>query len=82
VSDARTVLAPDLLTRVLTATVALTALGPFSPLTSCPDLCHRSTNPLLDAATRWDAGAYVAIAHQGYGTVAPSNNAYFHSIQC
>jgi hypothetical protein len=29
VSDARTVLAPDLLTRVLTATVALTTLGLF-----------------------------------------------------
>jgi hypothetical protein len=39
-------------------------------------VCHPSTNPLLDAATRWDAKAYVDIAHDGYGTV-PANNAYF-----
>ena len=39
-------------------------------------MCHPSTNPLLDAATRWDAKAYVDIAHDGYGAV-PANNAYF-----
>jgi hypothetical protein len=39
-------------------------------------VCHPSTNPLLDAATRWDSGAYVSIAHDGYGAV-PANNAYF-----
>jgi hypothetical protein len=38
-------------------------------------VCHPSTNPLLDAATRWDAKAYVDIAHGGYGAV-PANNAY------
>jgi hypothetical protein len=77
VSAARAVLAPYLLTRVLTAIVALAALGLFSSPTSCADLCHRSTNPLLDAATRWDAGAYIDIAQQGYGTAVPANNAYF-----
>jgi hypothetical protein len=77
VSAARAVLAPYLLTRVLTAIVALAAVGLFSSPTSCPDLCHRSGNPLLDAATRWDAGAYIDIAHQGYGSAVPANNAYF-----
>jgi len=70
------VLAPFLFTRILTATVALAAVTLFSAPTSCPDVCHPSTNPLLDAATRWDAKAYVDIAHEGYGTV-PANNAYF-----
>ena len=75
-SAARAVLAPFLLTRVLTVIVALAAVGLFSSPTSCPDACHPSTNPLLDAATRWDAKAYVDIAHGGYGAV-PANNAYF-----
>ena len=75
-SAARAVLAPFLLTRVLTAIVALAAVTLFSSPTSCPDVCHPSTNPLLDAATRWDAGAYVDIAQDGYGAV-PANNAYF-----
>jgi hypothetical protein len=73
---ARTVLAPFLLTRVLTAIVALAAVAMFPTPTTCPDVCHPSANPLLDAATRWDAGAYVAIAHDGYGAI-PANNAYF-----
>ena len=73
---ARAVLAPFLLTRVLTAIVALAAGALYSTPTTCPDVCHPSTNPLLDAATRWDSGAYVAIAHDGYGAV-PANNAYF-----
>jgi hypothetical protein len=76
VSAARAVLAPYLLTRVLTAIVALASVTLFSSPTTCPDVCHPSTNPLLDAATRWDAKAYVDIAHDGYGTV-PANNAYF-----
>lgn len=75
-SAARAVLAPFVLTRVLTAIVALTAVGLFSSPTTCPDVCHPSTNPLLDAATRWDAGAYVDIAQDGYGPV-PANSAYF-----
>lgn len=75
-SAARIVLAPFLLTRLLTAVVALSAVALFPTPTSCPDLCHPSTNPLLDAATRWDAGAYIAIAHDGYGAV-PAHNAYF-----
>ncbi len=75
-SAARRVLAPFLLTRVLTAVVALVAVSFFPSPTTCPDLCHPSSNPLLDAATRWDAGAYVAIAHDGYGAV-PANSAYF-----
>ena len=77
VSALRAVLGPYLLTRVLTVLVALSALAISSTPTSCPDLCHRSTNPLLDAATRWDAGAYIDIAHHGYGTAVPANNAYF-----
>jgi hypothetical protein len=64
------------LTRVLTAIVALAAVALLPSPTTCPDVCHPSTNPLLDAATRWDAGAYVAIAHDGYGAV-PANSAYF-----
>jgi hypothetical protein len=64
------------LTRAVTAIVALLAVALFSSPTTCADVCHPSTNPLLDAATRWDSGAYVAIAHQGYGEV-PANNAYF-----
>jgi hypothetical protein len=73
---ARAVLAPFLLTRVLTTIVALAAIALFPSPTTCPDVCHPSTNPLLDAATRWDAKAYVDIAHEGYGAV-PANNAYF-----
>ncbi|HTD63285.1 MAG TPA: mannosyltransferase family protein [Verrucomicrobiae bacterium] len=73
---ARSVLAPFLLTRVLTAIVALASVTIFSSPTICPDVCHPSSNPLLDAATRWDAKAYVDIAHDGYGAV-PANNAYF-----
>jgi hypothetical protein len=76
VSAARAVLAPFLLTRIVTAIVALAAVGLFSTPSTCPDLCHPSTNPLLDAATRWDAKAYVDIAHDGYGAV-PANSAYF-----
>ncbi|HYV21269.1 MAG TPA: mannosyltransferase family protein [Candidatus Bathyarchaeia archaeon] len=73
---ARSVIAPFLLTRVLTAIVALASVMLLSSPTTCPDVCHPSTNPLLDAATRWDAKAYVDIAHDGYGAV-PANNAYF-----
>ncbi len=73
---ARSVLAPFVLTRVLTAAVALASVTLFSSPTTCPDVCHPSSNPLLDAATRWDAKAYVDIAHDGYGAV-PANNAYF-----
>ena len=69
-------LAPFLLTRLLTVIVALAAVSLFPTPTTCPDVCHPSTNPLLDAATRWDAKAYVDIAHAGYGAV-PANNAYF-----
>lgn len=69
-------LAPFVLTRILTAVVALAAVSLFTTPTICPDVCHPSTNPLLDAATRWDAKAYVDIAHDGYGAV-PANNAYF-----
>ena len=69
-------LAPFLLTRALTIIVALAAVSLFPTPTTCPDVCHPSTNPLLDAATRWDAKAYVDIAHVGYGAV-PANNAYF-----
>jgi mannosyltransferase PIG-V len=76
VSAARAVLAPFLLTRALTVIVALAAISLFPSPTTCPDVCHPSTNPLLDAATRWDAKAYVDIAHVGYGAV-PANNAYF-----
>lgn len=76
VAAARVVLAPFLLTRVLTAMVALVAVALLPSPTICPDVCHPSSNPLLDAATRWDAGAYVAIAHEGYGAV-PANSAYF-----
>jgi len=76
VSAARSVLAPFVLSRVLTAIVALAAIALFPSPASCPDVCHPSTNPLLDAATRWDAKAYVDIAHDGYGAV-PANNAYF-----
>src|SRR5205809_367841 len=63
VSAARSVLAPFLLTRVLTGLIALLAVSLYSAPTSCPDVCRPSANPLLDAATRWDSGAYVAIAH-------------------
>ena len=73
---ARAVLAPFLLTRALTAIVALVAVAIFPSPTTCPDVCHPSTNPLLDAATRWDAKAYVDIARDGYGAV-PANSAYF-----
>jgi len=76
VSAARRALAPFLLTRILTAVVALVAVSFITSPTTCPDLCHPSSNPLLDAATRWDAGAYVAIAHDGYGAV-PTNSVYF-----
>lgn len=76
VAAARMVLVPFLLTRALTAIVALLAVALFPSPTSCADVCHPSTNPLLNAATRWDSGAYLAIAHQGYGEV-PANNAYF-----
>jgi mannosyltransferase PIG-V len=76
VSAARGVLGPFVLTRVITAVVAVAAVSLFPTPTTCPDVCHPSTNPLLDAATRWDAGAYVVIAHDGYGAV-PANNAYF-----
>ena len=75
-SALRGVLVPYALTRILTAVVALAAVALFPSPTTCPDVCHPSTNPLLDAATRWDSGAYVAIAHDGYGAV-PANNAYF-----
>ena len=75
-SAVRAVLAPFVLTRILTAVVALASVSLFSTPTTCPDVCHPSTNPLLDAATRWDAKAYVDIAHDGYGAV-PANNAYF-----
>jgi mannosyltransferase PIG-V len=76
VSATRAVLTPYLLTRILTVIVALAAVTLFSSPTTCPDVCHPSANPLLDAATRWDAKAYVDIAHVGYGAV-PANNAYF-----
>jgi hypothetical protein len=75
-SAARLVLAQFLFTRVLTTIVTLAAVTLLSSPTTCPDVCHPSTNPLLDAATRWDAKAYVDIAHDGYGAV-PANNAYF-----
>ena len=73
---ARLVLAPFLLTRAVSAIVALLAVTLYASPTTCADVCHPSTNPLLDAATRWDSGAYLAIAHQGYGEVH-ANNAYF-----
>jgi hypothetical protein len=76
VSALRAVFAPFVLTRILTAIALLASVALFSSPTSCPDVCHPSTNPLLDAATRWDAKAYVDIAHDGYGAV-PANNAYF-----
>jgi len=76
VSAARRVLVPFLLTRVLTAAVALAAIALFPTPTSCPDVCHPSANPLLDAATRWDAGAYLSIARDGYGAVVTGNHAY------
>ena len=63
----RAVLAPFVLTRILTAAVALASIALFPSPASCPDVCHPSTNPLLDAATRWDAKAYVDIAHDGDG---------------
>jgi hypothetical protein len=76
VSAARSVLAPFVVSRLLTAIVALAAVALFPSPTTCPDVCHPSSNLLLDAATRWDAKAYVDIAHDGYGVV-PANNAYF-----
>ena len=75
-SAVRAVLAPFVLTRIITAIVALASVALFASPTTCPDVCHPSANPLLDAATRWDAKAYVDIAHEGYGRV-PANNAYF-----
>ena len=75
-SAARAVVALFFVTRAITAMVALAAVALFSTPATCPDVCHPSTNPLLDAATRWDAKAYVDIAHVGYGPV-PANNAYF-----
>src|SRR2546428_697330 len=47
VSAARRVHVPFLLTRVLTAAVALAAIALFPTPTSCPDVCHPSANPLL-----------------------------------
>jgi hypothetical protein len=76
VSAARVLLAPFVVTRVLTAVVALIAVALFPTPTTCPDVCHPSTNPLLDAATRWDAYAYVLLARDGYGPI-PASNAYF-----
>ena len=75
-SAARSVLTPFVVSRLLTAIVALAAVALFPSPTTCPDVCHPSGNLLLDAATRWDAKAYVDIAHDGYGVV-PANNAYF-----
>lgn len=75
-SAARRVLVPFILTRVLTAAVALAAVARFPSPATCPDVCHPSTNPLLDAATRWDAGAYLSIARDGYGAEVTGNHAY------
>ena len=75
-SAARLLLAPFLLTRFLTAVVALVAVALLPTPTICPDVCHPSANPLLDAATRWDSGAYVGLARDGYGPI-PASNAYF-----
>ena len=76
-SALRGVLAPYALTRILTAVVALAAAALFPSPTICPDVCHPSTNPLLDVATRWDSGAYLALARDGYSAAVPANNAYF-----
>ena len=76
-SAARLVLVPFVITRVLVAAIALAAAA-FVPLSAvCHDACHASTNPLLDAASRWDADPYLAIARDGYTTGAPSHVAYF-----
>jgi mannosyltransferase PIG-V len=77
VSAARAVLLPFILTRALVAVVALAA-GAFVPLSAvCRDACHASSIPLLDAASRWDADPYLAIARDGYHADAPSHVAYF-----
>jgi hypothetical protein len=77
VSAARGVLLPFILTRAITAIVALAATALYPTPSVCPDVCHLSTNPLLDASARWDAGAYLVIAKEGYSAAAHANTAYF-----
>lgn len=76
-STARDVLIPYVATRVLTAGVALLAVALFPYAAVCTELCHLSTNPLLDAASRWDAFSYLDIARNGYATDRPSHMAFF-----
>jgi hypothetical protein len=77
VSAARAVLVPFLVTRLLVAVVALAAIALFPPSAVCRDACHASSISLLDAAARWDADPYLAIARDGYHAGALSHVAYF-----
>jgi hypothetical protein len=73
----RQVLVPFALTRLLTILVALLALSLYPTATVCADVCQRSASPLLDWSTRWDAGAFLDIARNGYSVAAFPNMAYF-----
>ena len=62
---------PYAITRALVALVALVAMALLPAAALCPDPCHVSTNPLLNAAARWDGAHYLAIARDGYVLPAP-----------
>jgi hypothetical protein len=55
------------LSRILVTAVVFVALAVSPIATPCGANCHLSTNPLLDAASRWDGGWYLSIARDGYG---------------
>jgi hypothetical protein len=76
VSPTASVLAAWTLTRILVVVIVLAATNLFPQPSVCPDVCHPSTNPLLDALARWDAGAYLSIARDGYPP-GSTNPAYF-----
>src|SRR5438309_4119398 len=72
----RHLLIPYIATRLLTAAIALLALALLPQATPCGESCHLSSNPLLDAASRWDAYSYLAIARDGYSAEQLSNMAF------
>ena len=63
----RDVVAPFVATRAALLAVALTAVALIAPgRTWCAPHCVLSSVPLLNALTRWDGGAYLSVARDGY----------------
>jgi len=61
----RDVIVPFVLTRAALAVIATVAAANVPPGVAC-DPCDLSSVPLVNALSRWDGGAYLEIARDGY----------------